>query len=62
MVHQLDELYFERGLGKFPGYHEMAIDFDPTYKRDASTNTFYVFKKDQCPSYCDRVLFKVNCK
>lgn len=34
----------------------------PTYKRDENDNSSYVNKKDQCPSYTDRVLFRNNTK
>ena len=45
---------------KFPGYKEMQVLFEPTYKRDVQSNSVYINKNDQCPSYCDRVLFKCN--
>ena len=34
----------------------------PTYKRNALDNDVYVNKKNQCPSYTDRILFKCNSK
>lgn len=37
----------------------MPIRFMPTYKREIDSNT-YVNKKDQCPSYTDRILIKNN--
>ncbi len=40
----------------------MPIEFEPTYKRDFKSNLTYINKKEQCPSYCDRVLVKQNCK
>ncbi len=45
---------------RFPGYHEEPINFMPTYKRDEMSNGVYINKKDQCPSYTDRILLKVN--
>ena len=62
MIPELDELFQERQQGKYPHYYEMPIKFKPTYKRDFQSNIFWVFKKDQCPSYCDRILVKQNCK
>ena len=37
----------------------MPITFIPSYKMSTSEES-YVNKKDQAPSYCDRVLFKKN--
>ena len=34
----------------------------PTYKRADFDNSAFVNKKDQCPSYTDRVLFRNNTK
>ena len=60
MVEELDQLYLLReSEGIFPDYEEKAITFMPTYKRHTHTNEF-VNKKDQCPSYTDRVLVKNN--
>ena len=44
---------------KYPGYIEHTIEFKPTYKRDSKENK-YINKKNQAPSYCDRILFKNN--
>ena len=38
---------------------EPPIDFLPTYKL-AKNELTYIDKKDQAPSYCDRVLYKNN--
>lgn len=38
----------------------MAIDFDPTYKRDFSQQFGFINKNEQSPSYCDRILYKCN--
>ena len=43
----------------FPGYEEKKIEFMPTYKREKSRND-YINKKDQCPSYTDRIMIKNN--
>lgn len=32
----------------------------PTYKRKENENNVYVNKKEQCPSYTDRILYKNN--
>ena len=45
--------------GYYPLYKESDIDFQPTYKMSATEN-IYIDKKDQAPSYCDRVIFKAN--
>lgn len=34
----------------------------PTYKRNEFDNDVYVNKKNQCPSYTDRILYKCNAK
>ena len=58
-----DELYeaIEK-KNRFPGYYEHPISFMPTYKRDANSNYIYINKKNQCPSFTDRILFKSNDK
>ena len=38
----------------------MRIEFAPTYKLNPFSNSAYVNKNDQCPSYTDRILFKSN--
>ena len=45
----------------FPGYDEAPIEFMPTYKR-SKDGEGYANKKDQCPSYTDRILYRVNSK
>ena len=57
----LDQLKAAFRNKNFPGYTEGKIDFLPTYKREAKS-TGFVKKDDQCPSYCDRILFKNNSK
>ena len=44
---------------KYPYYQEPKINFKPTYKRNMEDNE-YKNKKNQAPSYCDRILFKNN--
>jgi hypothetical protein len=62
-IKEYDELYEQRYLWhRFPGYHEEPITFMPTYKRDSNSNGVYINKKEQCPSFTDRVLFKQNDK
>jgi hypothetical protein len=46
----------------FDNIHEEPITFMPTYKRDSNSNGVYINKKEQCPSFTDRVLFKQNDK
>lgn len=43
----------------YPEYHEFDINFPPTYKRN-KFEPGYFNKKNQAPSYTDRVLFKNN--
>jgi hypothetical protein len=51
-----DNIY---SLPKYPGYIEPKIEFQPTYKRNCDDNQ-YKNKKNQAPSYCDRILFRNN--
>lgn len=44
---------------KYPGYAEGEIRFLPTYKRSKVDDSFFN-KKDQAPSYTDRVIYKNN--
>lgn len=54
-----DELHEALSLNhRFPGYHEEPISFMPTYKREDKVNDSYINKKEQAPSYCDRILAK----
>lgn len=46
--------------GYYPGYQEPQINFLPSYKCSTSEKEVYVNKKDQAPSYCDRVIYKNN--
>ena len=45
--------------GNYVGYKETDISFLPSYKL-SKKELLYVDKKDQAPSYCDRVLYKNN--
>lgn len=45
--------------GKYPDYHEYDINFKPTYKRN-KYEPGYFNKKNQAPSYTDRILLKNN--
>lgn len=57
----LDQLYKSMNeLGKYPDYTEYDINFKPTYKRIKTEKEGYFNKKNQAPSYTDRVLFKNN--
>jgi len=60
MRKELDQLHLSMTeLQKYPDYHEFDINFKPTYKR-SKVDTGYFNKKNQAPSYTDRVLFKNN--
>lgn len=60
---ELDQLYkvMHDDLSKrcYVGYEEGVIGFLPTYKRGRQENS-YVNKKNQSPSYTDRILIKNN--
>ena len=45
--------------GNYPNYTEPGIEFLPSYKMELN-KLKYKEKKNQAPSYCDRVLFKNN--
>lgn len=60
LVYKLDQLNLLRSQYRvFPEYEENEIVFMPTYKRERHTNN-YTNKKEQCPSYTDRILVKNN--
>ena len=59
LVANLDQLVVAQRDGHFPGYIEGGLDFMPTYKLKRGENV-YKDDADQCPSYCDRILFKNN--
>ena len=62
MLDSLDELYEMRSQQSlYPGYTEEPIRFTPTYKCEFQENNLkFINKKDQCPSFTDRILFKQN--
>ena len=45
---------------RYPGYIESPINFKPSYKRSKTDQTSYFNKKNQAPSYTDRILVKNN--
>ena len=60
MRKELDQLHTSMNeLQKYPDYHEYEIRFRPTYKRN-KFEPGYFNKKNQAPSYTDRILFKNN--
>ena len=60
MIETHDQLIEAQQTGHYPGYQEHPIDFLPSYKLSNYERQVYVNKKDQAPSYCDRVLYKNN--
>jgi hypothetical protein len=62
MINMYDQLFIQQLKGHYPDYHEPKIEFMPTYKLDDFNNEVYVNKKNQCPSYTDRILYKCNTK
>lgn len=62
MVASLDEWHLEKIQGRYPKFEEMPITFDPTYKRDPwLQGLHFVNKKNQAPSYTDRIFARLNC-
>ena len=55
----LDQLTMAFREGFFPSYVEQPITFLPTYKMEKN-KPVYINKKDQAPSFCDRIMFKNN--
>ena len=56
----LDQLYKSMTqFGRYPDYIEQEITFKPTYKRNKH-EPGYFNKKNQAPSYTDRILFRNN--
>ena len=64
MAVDYDQMIDQMRKGHYPNYQENPITFMPTYKRHDTDNSIYVNKKDQCPSYTDRIIYKnnTNCK
>lgn len=54
-----DQMLMAMNFGKYVGFEEPEILFLPTYKR-SKTDKSFVNKKNQAPSYCDRILVKNN--
>ena len=46
-------------MQKYPLYQEFDIDFMPSYKRNRTDNGYFN-KKNQAPSYTDRILIRNN--
>ena len=59
MIPTHDQLFTSLANGNYPGYQEAPINFLPSYKL-SKTELIYIDKKNQAPSYCDRVIFKRN--
>lgn len=58
---QTDQLKSEMKLNKvFSGFSEGPLTFRPTYRRLRMTNEDFSNKKDQSPSWTDRIMFKVH--
>jgi len=56
-----DQLFIEMAIGSIPSMlKEGKIEFAPTYKRRANTNT--EFAMSRTPSWTDRILFAFNPK
>ena len=56
-----DQLNEQRRLGAaFSEFSEGPIEWAPTYRYDAGTNTYDTSEKQRKPSYTDRVLFKTS--
>eukprot|EP00347_Sterkiella_histriomuscorum_P004413 403360556 len=56
---KMDQLLKAISQGKYPLYKEFAINFMPSYKRNKTDND-YLNKKNQAPSYTDRILYRNN--
>ena len=59
MIPTHDQLVQSMSQGNYPEYQEAPITFFPSYKLMKS-QLVYIDKKDQAPTYCDRVIYKNN--
>lgn len=54
-----DQLRRQQALGlAFVGFEEAEIQFKPTYKFDAESDTYDTSEKQRVPAYTDRILYK----
>lgn len=60
MIPTHDQLKLAMSQGFYPNYKEMDINFLPSYKMSSTKQGEYVNKRDQAPSYTDRVMYKNN--
>lgn len=61
LLMKADQLERERHAGRvFQQFDEAPVAFYPTYKFDAGTDSYDSSAKQRLPSYCDRVLWRVN--
>eukprot|EP00301_Raphidiophrys_heterophryoidea_P027964 c9916_g1_i1.p1 GENE.c9916_g1_i1~~c9916_g1_i1.p1 ORF type:complete len:956 (-),score=221.07 c9916_g1_i1:356-3223(-) len=59
VLHQHDQLAKEMSAGRvFSGFSEGTLNFTPTYRYERGSREFSA-KKNQTPSYCDRILYRV---
>ena len=59
MIPKRDQLTISRSEGNYPSYTESGINFLPSYKMSSEFDA-YIDKKNQAPSYTDRILYKNN--
>ena len=57
----MDQLYLAMThQNRYPAYVEFPITFRPTYKRNKIEHDLFHNKKNQAPSYTDRILYRNN--
>ena len=59
MIPTHDQLVISMLEGNYAGYQEPKIEHLPSYKMDKKKD-IYIDKKDQAPSYCDRIIYRNN--